>query len=129
VEGGCTLDEAARLMAARRITRLVVMDGDELIGIVTRSDLLRAFLAPDQEILARVRRDIVDRRLWDDPSAIQMSVLDGVVTLTGQVEKRSTVAFAEQLIAGVDGVVGVRSELSWAFDDTAPAAGTAGPFY
>ncbi|MEU4294748.1 CBS domain-containing protein [Kribbella sp. NPDC026596] len=129
VEGGCTLDEAARLMAASRITRLVVMDSDELTGIVTRSDLLRAFLAPDQEILARVRRDIVDRRLWDDPSAIQMSVLDGVVTLTGQVEKRSTVAFAEQLIAGVDGVVGVRSELSWAFDDTAPAADTAGPFY
>jgi CBS domain-containing protein len=129
VEGGCTLDEAARLMAARGITRLVVMDGGDLTGIVTRSDLLTAFLVPDREILARVRRDIVDRNLWDDPLAIQLSVLDGVVTLTGQVEKRSTVAFAEQLIAGVDGVVGVRNELSWAFDDIAPAAGTAGPFY
>jgi CBS-domain-containing membrane protein len=129
VEGGCTLDEAARLMAARRITRLVVMDGDELTGIVTRSDLLSAFLAPDREILARVRRDVVDRGLWDDPFAIEVSVREGVVKLVGQVAKRSTVGFAEQLISGVDGVVGVRNELTWAFDDTAPAAGTTGPFY
>ena len=126
VEGGCTLDEAARLMAGRGITRLVVMDGRTLTGIVTRSDLLSAFLVPDRELLARVRRDVVDRNLWDDPFAVQLSVLDGVVTLTGQAEKRSTVAFAEELIAGVDGVVGVRNELSWSFDDTAPAAG---PFY
>ena len=129
VEGGCTLDEAARLMAARRITRLVVMNGDELTGIVTRSDLLSAFLAPDREILARVRRDVVDRGLWDDPFAVQVSVSEGVVRLIGQVANRSTVAFAERLIAGVDGVVGVDNQLTWAFDDTAPAAGTAGPFY
>jgi osmotically-inducible protein OsmY len=106
-----------------------VTDGDELTGIVTRSDLLSAFLAPDQEILARVRRDVVDRNLSDDPFAVEVSVREGVVMLAGQVAKRSTVAFAEQLIAGVDGVVGVRNELSWAFDDTAPAAGTVGPFY
>lgn len=129
VQGGCTLDEAARLMAARRITRLVVMTGDELTGIVTRSDLLSAFLAPDREILARVRRDVVDRGLWDDPFAVEMSVREGVVKLVGQAAKRSTVAFAERLIAGVDGVVGVDNQLTWAFDDTAPAAGAAGPFY
>jgi len=121
VESGCTLDEAARLMASRRITRLVVTDGAELVGIVTRSDLLRAFLAPDNEILARVRRDVVDRHLWDDPFAVEVSVHEGVVKLAGQVANRSTVIFAEQLIAGVDGVVGVRNELTWLFDDTAPA--------
>jgi CBS domain-containing protein len=123
VEGGCTLDEAARLMAARGITRLVVVDGDQITGIVTRSDLLRAFLAPDEEILARVRRDVVNRQLWDDPFAVQVSVSDGVVLLTGQVDKRSTVTFAEELIAGVDGVIGVRNELTWRFDDTSHATG------
>ncbi|MFG1912299.1 CBS domain-containing protein [Kribbella sp. NPDC048928] len=123
VEGGCTLDEAARLMAARGITRLVVMDGDAMTGIVTRSDLLKAFVAPDQEILARVRRDVVDRHLWDDPAAVEVTVLEGVVTLTGQVERRSTVAFAEELVGGVDGVVGVRNELTWRFDDTTRASG------
>lgn len=129
VEGGCTLDEAARLMAARGITRLVVMDGAELTGIVARSDLLSAFLAPDGEILARVRRDVADRNLSDDPFAVQVSVREGVVKLIGQVANRSMVAFAERLVADVDGVVGVDNQLTWAFDDTAPAAGTAGPFY
>ncbi len=123
VEGGCTLDEAAGLMAARGITRLVVTDGGELTGIVARSDLLRAFLTTDEELLARVRRDVVDRNLWDDPFAVDVSVREGVVTLSGQVEKRSTVAFAEELIGGVDGVVSVRNELTWRFDDLARPTG------
>ncbi|TCC08857.1 CBS domain-containing protein [Kribbella soli] len=127
VEGGCTLDEAARLMAARGITRLVVTDGGKLVGIVARSDLLSAYLASDQETLARVRRDVIERHLWDDPRAVDVSVVDGVVTLTGQVEKRSTAAVAEQLIAAVDGVIAVRNQLTWAFDDTARAPG--GVFY
>ncbi|TCC31079.1 CBS domain-containing protein [Kribbella speibonae] len=123
VEGGCTLDEAARLMAARGLTRLVVTDGDELIGIVARSDLLRAFLGSDEDLLARVRRDVVDRHLWDDPLAVEVSVQEGVVMLSGQVEKRSTVAFAEHLIAGVDGVVGVHNGLTWRVDDTTRSTG------
>jgi CBS domain-containing protein len=127
VESGCTLDEAARLMAARGIHRLVVVDGDELIGIVTRSDLLSAYLASDQETLARVRRDVIDRHLWDDPRSVDVSVTEGVVTLTGQVEKRSTAVFAEHLTAGVDGVVAVRNKLTWAIDDTARSPG--GIFY
>lgn len=45
------------------------------------------------------------------------------MTLIGQVEKRSTAAFAQELIVGGDGVVGVRNELTWRFDDTARATG------
>ncbi|MDX3005046.1 CBS domain-containing protein [Kribbella solani] len=127
IEGGCTLDEAARLMAARGITRLVVMDGSELVGIVSRSDLLSAYVASDQEILARVHRDVVDRHLWDDPQAVEVAVQEGVVTLTGQVERRSTVAFATTLVEGVDGVVAVHNKLTWRLDDTARAPG--GIFY
>ncbi|WP_202887280.1 CBS domain-containing protein [Kribbella solani] len=127
IEGGCTLDEAARLMAARGITRLVVMDGAELVGIVSRSDLLSAYVASDQEILARVHRDVVDRHLWDDPQAVEVAVQEGVVTLTGQVERRSTVAFATTLVEGVDGVVAVHNKLTWRLDDTARTPG--GIFY
>ncbi|MFI6674287.1 CBS domain-containing protein [Kribbella sp. NPDC050470] len=115
-----TIPEAARLMATRGITRLIVTDGDFLTGIVTRSDLLKAFLAPDDRIAQRVRRDVVDHVLWDDPIGLEISVQDGVVTLSGEVDRRSTAEVAGKLTAEVDGVVGVVNSLSWAFDDTAP---------
>ncbi|MGW1344454.1 CBS domain-containing protein [Kribbella sp. NPDC002412] len=126
VDSTCTLDRAARLMADRDITRLIVVAGDEPVGIVTRSDLLSAFLSPDQEVLARVRRAVVDRGLWDDPYAVEVSVTEGVVTLAGQVDNRSTVALIERSVRDVDGVVGVHNGLTWTFDDTAPAPGATG---
>jgi acetoin utilization protein AcuB len=36
--------EAARLMLDRKIGALPVLDGDELVGIITETDLLRAFV-------------------------------------------------------------------------------------
>ncbi|MFF0344759.1 CBS domain-containing protein [Kribbella sp. NPDC004875] len=127
IEGGRTLDEAARLMAARGITRLVVMDGDALAGIVTRSDLLSAFLASDQEILSCIHSDVVERHLWDEPQAVKVEVQDGVVTLTGHVERRSAVELVTLLVEDVDGVVAVRNKLTWRTDDTNRSRG--GIFY
>ncbi|MGZ0153581.1 CBS domain-containing protein [Kribbella sp. WER1] len=127
IEGGCTLDEAARLMVARDIDRLVVMDGDELAGIVSRSDLLSAYLASDGELLTRIHRDVLDRHLWEDPRAVEVAVQEGVVTLTGQVERRSTAVTADHLVAAVDGVVAVLNKLTWKLDDTTRAPG--GIFY
>ncbi|MGW1344482.1 CBS domain-containing protein [Kribbella sp. NPDC002412] len=122
IEQGATIPEAARLMAARGITRLIVTDadGDFLTGIVTRSDLLKAFLAPDERIEQRVRRDVVQHALWEDPIGLEISVQDGVVTLSGEVDRRSMAEVAEKLTTEVDGVVGVVNRLSWVFDDTAP---------
>jgi len=124
IEQGSTIPEAARLMSARGITRLIVTDGDVLTGIVTRSDLLTAFLVPDERILQRVRRDVVEHVLWEDPFGVEVTVKDGVVTLAGRLDHRSMVAIAERLTREVDGVVGVVNELTWAFDDTVPAPGT-----
>lgn len=121
IEQTATVPEAARLMAARGITRLVVTadDGEVLAGIVTRSDLLKVFLASDDRILQRIRREVVVHALWDDPFAIDVGVQDGVVTLSGEVDHRSTAEVAAKLTREVDGVVAVDNQLTWAFDDTA----------
>ncbi|WP_350275696.1 CBS domain-containing protein [Kribbella sp. HUAS MG21] len=119
IEQSATIPEAAQLMAARGITRLVVTHDDVLAGIVTRSDLLKTFLQPDDRLLQRVRREVVVHALWDDPFSIEVSVEDGIVTLSGDVEQRSTADIAAKLTAEVDGVVAVVNELSWVFDDTA----------
>ncbi|GAA2806792.1 CBS domain-containing protein [Kribbella solani] len=116
-----TIPDAARLLAARGITRLVVTtaDGEVLAGIVTRSDLLKAFLEPDDRILQRIRRDVVVHALWDDPFGIEITVHDGVVTLSGEVDQRSTAAVAAKLTREIDGVVDVDNQLTWVYDDLA----------
>lgn len=123
VEGGSTLSEAARLMATRDITRLVVTDGEWMTGIVTRSDLLRAFLDTDERLLENVRREALERALWDDPFGVEIKVKDGVVTLTGQLDRRSLIAPAIQHVREIDGVVDVVDRLTYAFDDTVTAPG------
>ncbi|TCC30741.1 CBS domain-containing protein [Kribbella speibonae] len=112
-----TIPDAAKLMAARGITRLVVTDGEVLTGIVTRSDLLKAFLEPDDRILQRVRREVVVHALWDDPFGLELAVQDGVVTLSGEVDRHSTAEIAEKLTADVDGVVAVVNHLTWVYND------------
>jgi acetoin utilization protein AcuB len=44
VDSKASVEEAARLMLANKIGGLPVVDGGKLIGIVTSSDMLRAFL-------------------------------------------------------------------------------------
>lgn len=115
------IPDAARLMAARGITRLVVTDGEVLTGIVTRSDLLKAFLEPDDRVLQRVRREVVVNALSHDPFGIEVAVQDGVVTLSGEVDRHSTAELAGKLTTEVDGVVGVDNQLEWVYDDTQAA--------
>jgi len=118
IEQTATIPEAARLMAAHGITRLVVTDGEVLTGIVTRSDLLKAFLESDQHLLQRVRQEVLVHALWDDPFGIELAVEDGVVTLSGAVDRHSTAELAEKLTIEVAGVVGVVNRLQWMYDDT-----------
>jgi CBS domain-containing protein len=106
-------------MSDHDITRLVVVNADgRLAGIVSRSDLLRVFLALDEELQERVVRRLVQDALWDDPFAIHAQVHNGIVTLTGELERRSLVPIAVQFTRTVDGVVGVVNKLGYLADDT-----------
>ncbi len=115
-----TLSEAARSMRRYGVKRLPVVDGTgRVIGIVSRADLLSVFLRSDEEIRRDVLNEVVGRSLWMDPSAIRVTVHDGVVTLQGRVERRSLVEIAISLTHLVDGVVSVNSKLTFEVDDQA----------
>ncbi|MDH2387935.1 CBS domain-containing protein [Streptomyces sp. HNM0663] len=113
-----TIAEAARIMVEHRVNRLPVVDGEgRLTGIVTRRELLNAFLRPDDAIRRSVVDDVVGKSLWLDPHAVGVSVADGVVTLSGTLERYSEKAMTVHMTGLVDGVVAVVDELAYTFDD------------
>lgn len=112
--------EAARLMEAHAVKRLAVVDRDgRLAGVVSRRDLVKLFLRSDEEIAAEVRDDILDRALWVETSGVQVDVHQGVVTLSGSMQRRSEAAIAARMTARVNGVIDVVDKLTWDLDDSA----------
>jgi len=113
-----TVVEASRVMIDRSVKRLPVVDADGcLVGIVSRADLLWVFLRPDDEIAEEIRQEIFARVLLQDPT-YSVAVTDGIVTLAGKLDRRSTVEIAERLVRAVDGVVDVVNGLTYQLDDS-----------
>jgi CBS domain-containing protein len=111
--------EAARVMQRAGIKRVPIVDRDGLpIGIVSRSDILRAFARPDSEIVDEVVDHIIGDVLWIDPRRVHVISVDGNVTLNGQLETRSDATLLEDLVRRVDGVVSLASSLSWEVDNS-----------
>jgi CBS domain-containing protein len=118
-----TVTRAARLMHAGRIKRLPVVDRTgRLVGIVSRRDLLGLYTQPDSVIRAALV-DGVLRALWIDQSMVDIAVVDGVVTLTGRVDRRSTAAVVAAFASGTPGVVDVIDQLTYEIDDGTLADG------
>jgi CBS-domain-containing membrane protein len=113
-----TVGEAARVMARRNVKRLPVVDLEgELVGIISRADVVSAFTKPDDVIEDEVREDIVRRLLFLDPDSISVVVSDGVVTLEGELENRTEAQLIEELTRRIAGVVKVHSHLGYKIDD------------
>jgi CBS domain-containing protein len=109
--------EAARLAARAGVRHLPVVDGDGvLIGIVSRGDLLRVFLRQDSEIRDEIQRYAI-RTMRLDPATFSVDVTEGVVTLTGQLDRELLVGKLVNHARGVSGVVEVDNRLTSRFDD------------
>ncbi|WP_406164731.1 CBS domain-containing protein [Streptomyces sp. NBC_00996] len=113
-----TIVEAARTMARHHVERLPVVDeADRLVGIVTRRDLLQVFLRPDADIRTEVIQEVLVRALWLPPRSIDVAVTEGVVTLTGHMERKSEKEIALSMARQIDGVVAVVDKLTFQLDD------------
>jgi CBS-domain-containing membrane protein len=108
--------QATRVLHHHGIKRLPVVDpAGPLLGIVSRADLLKVFLRSDADIAREVRQQVLVRAMWIDPDTVRVNVRDGVVTLTGQLERRSLIPNTVNLVRGLDGVV---DGLTFELDDT-----------
>ncbi|MGB8401950.1 CBS domain-containing protein [Bradyrhizobium sp.] len=116
-----TLEEVSEIMERNDIKRVPVMRGDQLVGIVTRTNLVKAVLdlardvpdptADDDHIRSRILAAI-EKKDWQ-PMGLSVTVRDGIVHLSGVItDERSrlaTVVAAEN----VSGVRKVHDHLCW----------------
>jgi CBS domain-containing protein len=114
-----SVSTAAGDMLEESVNRLPVVESDgKLVGIVTRADLVRAFVRPDAEIEQEIRRDLLQNTLWlRFPEAVTVSVDRGKVTLGGSVDTRAEAELVSTLVARIPGVVELDSSLRWRDDD------------
>jgi CBS domain-containing protein len=112
IHPGAPLGAAARLMNGHNIRRLPVVDASgELIGIVSRRDLLSVFLRSDEEIADEVRH-VISSILLDEGDHVTVAARHGVVTLSGTMGRKDLIPVAARLACEADGVVSVRDQLS-----------------
>jgi CBS domain-containing protein len=116
-----TLTEAARRLHAEGIKRLPVIDAvGDLVGIVSRVDLLKMFLRSDEELHQEIVQDVIFGELFMGPNRFDVHVRDGVVALQGRCERRSLIPTVVRAVAAVEGVVRVENRLGYDVDDLSP---------
>ncbi|GAA3560986.1 CBS domain-containing protein [Nonomuraea rosea] len=104
---------AARLMDRHGVKRLPVVDAEgRLIGIVSRRDLIKVFLRSDKDIEQQVREAV-----RAGTAGLDVTVTDGVVTLSGTLAEHSHAITAVRLAENIDGVVAVYDTIAWKHDD------------
>ena len=109
-----SVTEAVATMLDRNVKRLPVVDGEGLlVGIVTRADLVRAFVRPDEDVAREIREDVMRRTLWIEPNEVRVEVSDGEVSLSGEVDSKSDAELIPRFVERVPGVTSVLSKLRW----------------
>jgi len=106
------LSEAAELMLHKHIKRLPVLDHGKLLGVISRTDLLRALVrklieikadATDEEIGRYIKTEL-EHASWAPRSGIRIHVKEKVVDLEGTVfsdEERQAVTVIAENAPGV----------------------------
>jgi CBS domain-containing protein len=118
-----SLAEVVHLMETRRIKRLPVLRGVQVVGIVSRANLLRALLSlhratptasmDEASVRDRILSDI-DEQSWSVGADLDVTVHDGVVDLWGRVTDLKQRDALKVLVETTPGVVRVEDHLACA---------------
>jgi CBS domain-containing protein len=117
-----SLEEIVRLMEKRQIKRVPIVRGEQLVGIVSRANLLHALGSLSHEVTPASQSDLAIREQllkhlnsqpWAPVGTLDITVRDGVVDLWGAItderERQALIVAAENLA----GVKSVRDHLAW----------------
>lgn len=117
-----SLEEIVQLMERRRIKRVPVIEGDALVGIVSRADLLRALAAvlerqtggthSDDEIREKIHAELA-KAAWVPRDGLSITVQDGVVDLNGVILEENEREALRVVAENVAGVKAVEDHLVW----------------
>jgi len=115
-DSAASIDDVVEMMGRRHIKRLPVVDHGKLVGIVSRSDLLRAMAsrlssvpqgAADDHALRRAILDELATQFWSGNGLIRVEVENGCATLSGTIfdeRERQAARVAAQNVPGVQAV-------------------------
>ena len=112
-----TVAAAARLMRERGVSWLPVLAEGRLVGVLGRADLLSVFLRSDAAIRSEVLDDVLAGTMVVEPGRVAVDVVDGVVTLDGELDTHGDAEVAVALVGRIEGVVAVVDELTWKVQD------------
>ncbi len=122
IDQSMSLMEAVSLMEERHIKRLPVLDHGRLVGVISRADLLRTFLAAspgpgmDQEVSDQAIRQRIDREIeqqpWNPRATVGIEVDHGTVDLSGIVTSDAMRDALRVLVENIPGVVSIRDNIT-----------------
>ncbi len=121
IDESAPLADAVDLLEKKHIKRLPVTREGRLVGILSRADLMRAFLGTiprDESCSGQTDADIrhhieeeIQRQPWITRSAIQVSVKEGTVDLDGVVTNEDMRCALRVLIENTPGVTRIHDHL------------------
>ena len=116
-----SLRDIASLMERNRIKRLPIVEAGQLVGIVSRANLMQAFASlavtpPPAESGddKAIRERVLDRlraERWSSPNAINVIVQKGVVELWGAVDSEAKHKAVRITAEGTPGVFSIKDNL------------------
>jgi CBS domain-containing protein len=122
VTGDTPLDDVVQLMEHRRIKRVLVLEDDVLVGMVSRADLLRALQGAleeqpaathgDDEILASIDAELA-KAAWVPRDGLAITVTNGVVDLNGVILDEKEREALRVVAENAPGVKAVEDHLVW----------------
>jgi CBS domain-containing protein len=113
--------EAVDLMLRHNVKRLPVLRGEAVVGVVSRSDLMKGLFAAlpkgdashsDAGIKSAIQAEL-DKLGWAPRASVRVEVASGVVTFEGAITDERLRSGLRVIAENTPGVVDVRDHMSW----------------